>query len=188
MFLNKYLTLTKILVLICFFNIHAIPQTSEYHVKSVFLWRIAKYIDWPTQSKITDESKPLILSILGKDNFGKVLELVYSSRDKKIKNKIVKIQYITELSQIKGCNILYISYSERRRLDKILSYVKGKPILTVGDTKNYGKKGVHINFYSDQNKTKFELNESSAISEGFKIDYRLRNIAKIVGKRMGGNQ
>ncbi len=178
------------IVLLLFMSIYLLPismygQTSEYDVKVFLLLKISEYIEWPEQSEINDKSEPFVIGVIGENPFGTLLEDTYQKEKNKIKNKNVEIRYYTEPNQIGQCHILFISSAEKNRLADILSNTHGKSVLTLGDTKNFGENGVHINFYILKNKIRFELNESSITNEGFNVDYRLRNIAKIVGYRKG---
>ncbi len=160
-------------------------QKSEYDVKAVFITRILPYIEWPEESGISYKTKPFTIVILGRNPFGSVLEDIYSSEEQKVKNKTVVIQYVKDIDDINQCDLLFIANHDKEKLYRTLLYVKGKPILTVSDTKGFGQEGVHVNFYIKDNKTRFEFNEQSASNDGFKVDYRLRNIAKIVGLKKG---
>ncbi|MCP4692871.1 MAG: YfiR family protein [Desulfobacterales bacterium] len=160
-------------------------QTGEYDVKAIVLWKIAQYIEWPGGTNAVDETSPFVIAVLGKNPFGASLENYYLTKKRKIKNRKVIIRYLSEMDRMDRFHVLFISKSEEKRIDDILSRVKGKSTLTVGDTKNFGKKGVHINFYVKKRKVQFEVNESAAAAEKFKVDYRLRTIAKIVGGKKG---
>ncbi len=182
MFINKMLYILIIPACICILPINAMSQTSDYDVKAVLLWRIAQFMEWPDQTKTIDESEFFVIAVIGKNPFGTILEDVYLDVGQKIKNKKVKIRYFTEIDQIGQCHLLFISGSEEKRLDDILTHTKGKRILIVGDTKNFAKKGVHVNFITSKDKIKFELNESSVAAEGFNVDYHLRSIARVVDR------
>lgn len=177
---KRLLLFLLILLVMCTAPYRISAQTSE-DFKAVLLSKITQYIEWPENANLTDQSKPFIITVIGKNPFGSLLEDLYLSNGQKIKNKYVEIHYIKEIHEIDQCNILFISNSEEKRLMDILYYTKGKPILTISDTKNFGEKGVNINFFISNNRTKFELNETSITNNGFRVDYRLRNIAKIVG-------
>lgn len=184
----------KVIFVILFLSIFSsIPksifaQASDYEVKSFLLWKISDYIEWPRTANMDDKSKPFIIAVLGKNPFGNLLDDLYSTGGQKIKNKNVVIRYYKNVEEIDRCHILFISESEKKRLKDILSYTKTKPILTIGDTEEFGEKGVHINFYIAKNKTRFKLNELSVENDGFKVDFRLRNIAKIISSTKGDKQ
>jgi len=168
------------LFLFLFLPVVTLAQESEYNVKAVLLERLTRFIEWPEESTVNDTSQSFILGIIGKNPFGSILEQVYSNQ--KIKDKKVEIRYISKIKKIPGCHLLFISQSEKKALSKILSFTRGKPILTIGDTKNYAEEGVLINFYFVENKTRFEINESEAQKSGLFISYRLLNLAKIVNQ------
>lgn len=186
--ISRRLFVFVILLLFCLLPKNSNAQASEYALKSLLIGRTAQYIEWPEKNEMNDKSEPFIIGVIGENPFGTLLEDMYIKEGIKIKNKNVEIRYYTELNQIVHCNILFISSTEKNRLNDILSHTHGKPVLTFGDTKNFGNNGVQINFYMLKNKIRFELNESSITDEGFNVDYRLRNIAKIVGYRKGETQ
>lgn len=186
--ISRRLFVFVILLLFCLLPKNSNAQASEYVLKSLLISKTAQYIEWPEKNELNDKSEPFIIGVIGENPFGTLLEDMYIKEGIKIKNKNVEIRYYTELNQIVHCNILFISSTEKNRLNDILSHTQGKPVLTLGDTRNFGNNGVHINFYMLKNKIRFELNESSITDEGFNVDYRLRNIAKIVGYRKGETQ
>ncbi|MCP4220407.1 MAG: YfiR family protein, partial [bacterium] len=71
-----------------------------------------------------------------------MLERSYSTR--KMKNKTVVIQYLDSIEQLdaKKCHMLFISHSMEKDLDKIITKIWKKPILTVSDTPGFAKRGV----------------------------------------------
>ncbi len=185
---RKWVFALIILSYFCFLPPCVIAQMGEYDIKAVFLSRIAEFVEWPEQTGTVDDSKPFVIVVIGNSPFGTVLDDVYLSGERKIKNRKVDIQYFSNINQIEHCDLLFISKSEGKKLDDILLHVKGKPILTVGDSDRFGEKGVHFNFYTINNKTRFEINEFTTTSDGFEIDFRLRKIGKVVGRNEGGYQ
>ncbi len=169
-----------ILIFLSLFVSTLTAQISEYRVKAVFLERFTRFTEWPGESAINDTTKPFVISVIGKNPFGNLLEETYSSQ--KILNKNIEIRYISKIDQIEETNILFISKSKQKELSKILSYTKDKPILTVGDTKGFAKKGVMINFYLSSGKLRFEINETAVKESGLSMSYLLLQVALIVSK------
>lgn len=168
-----------IYLLICLMGngiIHA--QTDEYLMKAGFLERFTRFIEWPVETNITDSSKPFVISVIGKNPFDEKLDQFFETT--KIKNRKVEIRYISELGEIKNTHVLFITKSKQKQLSEILSLTQGKPVLTVSDTDGFGKKGVLINFYIEQNKIRFEINKNTIQESGLQISYLLLNIAKII--------
>lgn len=171
------------LILILFFTLFlqckdVNAQASEYRLKAVFLERFTRFIEWPEKTSISDTSKPFVIKIIGKNPFGDVLKAIYSRT--KIKNKPVKIYYISSVEEIKDCQILFIAASMENSLEQILKYTNEKPILTIGDCQGFGQRGVIINFFILNNKVRFEINEKTLNQSRLYLSYLLLNVATVI--------
>jgi len=167
-----------VLFIILYFELPCFCQEAEYQIKAVFLEQFTRFIEWPDSSGESNITTPFVIKVLGKNPFGNILEQTYAK--KKINNKTVEIQYISNPAEITDCHILFISSSLKSVLPEILCYTLNKPILTVGDTEGFAQQDVIINFYLSDNKVKFEINQKAAQDSGLTISYILFNIAKIV--------
>lgn len=147
-------------------------------MKSVFLERFTRFITWPQDDSVNDPSEPFIIGILGENPFGTLLHEIYS--EQKINDKRAEIRHYTSTKEITGCNLLFISQSEERRLERILSELDSFPILTVGDTDGYADRGIMINMYLDEGKVRFEVNRSALEKAELKVSHLLLKSARIV--------
>jgi len=157
-------------------NLHA--QTSEYELKAVYLERFTRFVDWSEESSMSDTTKPFVIGVIGENPFGKCLERIYEKR--KIKNKAVEILLVKNLNDISKCHILFIPKSEKRHLDKIINITRNRPILTIADTKGFCEKNVHINFYFDADRVRFEINNEAVKKAGLYMKYQLLERSKII--------
>ena len=159
-------------------------QAEEYQLKAAFLERFTRFIDWPNGSDVENSSRPFVIGVLGENPFDEILEEIYSKQ--KIKNKYVKTIYISEISEINKCNLVFISKSYQKKIQQVISYTKNKPILTVSDSKDFAKKGVLINFIIKDNKLRFEINGNAVKQSGLKISHLLMQQAIVVGDSEDG--
>ncbi|MCP4111057.1 MAG: YfiR family protein [Desulfobacteraceae bacterium] len=58
----------------------AYPQLSDEVLKAAWLERFSRFVEWPEESGINDVSKPFVITVIGKNPFGKVLNQLYSTR------------------------------------------------------------------------------------------------------------
>jgi hypothetical protein len=65
-------------------------------------------------------------------------------------------------------------------LQKVLDYLKERPILTVTDTEGFAEAGCFINYYEFEDKLRFEINQKGMQDAGFKVDYRLLRVSKVL--------
>ena len=172
-----------IIILICYSigisNSYADQKDKEYHIKAAFLLNFAKFMEWPSHA-FSDTSTPLILCILGKDPFDKALKTI---EDKIAKERRLVIKKASCIEDMKECHILFISTSEKKNLSVILSKIKGLPILTVAETKNFCQSGGIVNFIVVKNKIRFEINVEAAKRIGLKISSKLLKLSKIIKER-----
>ena len=155
-------------------------KLGEYEVKAVFIYNLAKFIEWPDKS--LDNSSTLTVYILGDDPFGKDLDAI---RDKLIKGRRFVVKQIDSPDDLKNANILFISSSEKERLRDILKSISGLPILTVGDTKSFAQRGVMVNFYLENSQIRFEINLEAANLAGLKISSNLLRMGTIISPPKG---
>jgi hypothetical protein len=153
---------------------------AEYDVKAAFLYNFAKFVDWPPAA--FPDPNSLRICVLGEDPFGKSLQAV---TDEQVGGHKLIVTRTESLAKPTGCQILFISRSERERLAQILAAVKGSPVLTVGDTDGFANRGVMINFVLEGSKVRFEINTESADRAGIKISSKLLQLAKKIVANSG---
>jgi hypothetical protein len=168
------------LLLVCCFtlSVSAFSQADVNTLKAVYLEKFSRFITWPKECKIEQLDQPFIIAVFGTTKLTQSLQMVYSQQE--IYNKRVIINEITELKDIKDCHILFIADSEKKELQKILSITNGLPILTISETEGMAKKGVIINFFEENNKLRFEINESALLKSPLKMSYYLLSTARII--------
>ena len=82
--------------------------------------------------------------------------------------------------EIRGCHILFVSFSERFNVEQIVKQAKKLPILTVGDTEGFAQLGLDINLLVVENKVKLEINKQCLDAKEFKVSSELLDLATIV--------
>lgn len=153
-------------------------QLPEYSVKSEFLERFTRFIDWPDDSAVADHGVPFVIGLFGGDPFKGYLTQM--AHERKIKNKPVEIRFLAAPDDVLGCDMVFVSAAGEESLPRIISLTQNKTILTVGDTPGFCEKGILINFYKAGANIRFEINEAAVRGSGLKMSGRLLNLARIV--------
>lgn len=112
--------------------------SNPYKVEAAFLLHFTHYVTWPAQT-FTDTDAPWRVCILGKDPFGDVLEATFRGRTEQ--GRSFKIYRASTLSNLPRCQIVYIAYVDPTRLRAVLSHLRGQPVLTVGEPRNFLREG-----------------------------------------------
>ncbi|MGH9327471.1 MAG: YfiR family protein [Terriglobia bacterium] len=154
----------------------AIGQVSEYAVKAAFVYKFSEFVEWPAGS-FKSSNAPITICVLGENPFGNALEQI--TEGKFFAGRGFQVMHISSANTAKGCRVLFISRSEKKRLGPILSDLAQPGILTVGDTAGYAERGVMINLYLEGDKVRFEINPDAAARAGIKISSKLLSLAKI---------
>lgn len=161
-----------------FFSPHEVQaepyQAGEYQVKAAFLLNFANFIQWP-QGALGDDT--FTIGVLGQDPFGSASD---SLKGKTVKGRKVVIKRYDDPEDAREADILFISASEKRSLPRILKTIKGKSILTVGDSKDFGRSGVMINLLLLRKRVGFEIHLAAAHQAGLEISSQLLKLAQEV--------
>jgi hypothetical protein len=158
------------------------PRAVEYGVKAVFLERFARFVEWPPEA-LGEPGTPFRITVLGDDPFDGLLEQAYASRQ--VRGRPVEIRHAARPSELGPCHLLFISGSMARHLDEVLVRLRGLPVLLVGDTEGFGEAGIHLNFFLEADKVRFELNTGALRQTGLGVSYLLQQVARPVETRGG---
>lgn len=156
---------------------------SEYEIKAAFLYNFLKFVEWPSQV-FPAKDTPIVIGILGTDPFlassPSVNFLEQAIAGKSIEERKVIIRPMERTGNLKNCQLLFVSASEKKNLKEIFEALRGSNVLTVSETDNFCEQGGMVNFIKQSGKVRFEINPASAEKGQLKISSRLLNVAKIV--------
>ena len=152
----------------------ACAQVSEYEVKAACLFHFVQFVKWPSGS-----AGPVTVGILGDDPFGGAL--AKAVQDEANEGRKVAVKRSRKVEDLKGCQVVFISSSERANTGAILASLAGANVLTVGEHEGFVKQGGVIGFISEGTKVRFEINNGAAQRAGLEISSRLLKLATRVG-------
>lgn len=159
--------------------LHAQSSPTEYQVKAAYLYNFAKFVEWPPQVMSSDSS--FNICVLGRDPFDSTFGTAIAGESIKGKNVVVK--RIPRAQDGAGCHILFISSSEDARLKEILAVLDKTSVLTVSDMPQFTRRGGMIQFVTEANRVRFEVNLTSAERTGLMLSSQLLKVA--IGVRRG---
>ncbi|MBS1949612.1 MAG: YfiR family protein [Bacteroidetes bacterium] len=134
------------------------------------IYNFLKYIQWP------DDSNPeFVVGVLGEDNVFNALKNYYDGKPKG--SKKFSIKKLTDVSETVTSSVVYIGKGRSNDFENVKNVVIGKPILTITDSFNLGKKGSCINFKVIDDKLKFEINQAAMNSNNLKVAGQLISMA-----------
>jgi hypothetical protein len=145
---------------------------NEYEVKAAFLYKFASFVEWPAAGNST-----VCIGVVGDDPFGALLDQVV--KGKSIYGREFLVRRFRSGEKPAGCDIVFISPSERKHLRLILDGLRGANVLTVGETPEFCQSGGVINFEILNDRVQFEINLEAAARARLKVSSKLLSVAKI---------
>lgn len=159
------------------FNLPCYAQSEESVIKAAYIERITRFIEWPNLQFPRDTSTFKICVYKDKELYS-ILKIAL--KDKRIKNKEVTVHELTIYENISSYDLCYLSEIPNNEFSSIMSVANNAGVLMLSAGKDYGIKGVHINFYIEENKLKFEINRKSVTAGNFIISSLLMNNSRII--------
>ncbi|QHT69497.1 YfiR family protein [Rhodocytophaga rosea] len=160
-----------LLVICSVYQTELYAQNNDYRFHSVFIYNFTKYIQWPA----SQQSGDFIIAVLGNSPIGTELEKM--AENKTVGSQKMIIKRIKSLDEANNCHILFIPSNNSNNFDEIQAKLRGKPTLVITEKTGMAQKGSGINFVMQDNKWKFELNESATQSAGLKVSKELSKLA-----------
>jgi YfiR/HmsC-like len=146
---------------------------NEYQVKAAFILNFARFVDWPGDAFADGGS--LVVGVVGDDPFGGALDQLSGNS---IEGRRLVIRRLKSTDNLRACQILFVSSSERSRLGKIMESVKGASVLTIGDLPQFNQMGGVIKFVVQDNRVRFEINGAAAAQARLRISSKLLALSK----------
>jgi hypothetical protein len=150
----------------------------EYAIKARFLLQFPEFVAGPPEASLGEASKPFVIVVLGASPFEGYLDAAQAGR--KVRGHPVKVVYTQDHARAGEGHMLFICASERDHVKDIMARLGRKPVLTVGDTEGFPKRGVVINLVVEDNLPRFEINLAAARFSGLGLSAQLLSLARKV--------
>ncbi len=154
---------------------HAAP--SEYELKAAFIYQIARFVEWPSTGALVNAGAPLRLCVLGGNPFGPALETI---RGKPVNEREMEVTLLDINADTRECAMLFIAAPAEKHLERIVALSRGTGMLTIGDTEGFAQRGAVLNFFPENGKIRFEINQQASRRAGVKISSQLLKLARIL--------
>jgi len=169
-----YLLLAS-LTLVCISSTAAVEPQSEYEIKGAYLYNFSRLVQLP-EAHFRDDNL-YNLCIVGVNPFGNFLTPL---KERRVDGRPFSLNYLRSKKELAGCEMLFISRSEERKLDDWLEQASAFNILTVSDIDDFAHRGGMIGLVTRDNRVKFEINNLAAQRCNIAISAKLLELGNIV--------
>jgi hypothetical protein len=156
----------------------------EYELKAVYLYNFLQFVQWPESQRMISKDGAMVIGIVGESPFGGAFEELEETIRKTGKRPFRVIYYgpYHEGLNMRNCHMLFVSASERKNFAKIITDLRGLPVLTVADTEGFLSAGGMIELVKAQGKIRWTINRAGADEAGLRFSAQLLTLAvRVVG-------
>jgi hypothetical protein len=156
----------------------ATAQELVTKLEAEFLERFTRFIEWPASSSVSDPASPFVIGVV---NHPQILDsLNQMAATTSFKGKRLEVRRIESVNQALSCNVVFVGPGDRDRFREIVAGVAGRPVLVVSDSSGYGRQGSMINFLTEGEFVRFEVNRNAAEANGLRFAPELLALGEAV--------
>lgn len=163
--------ITTLILLFSLFCSEAIFALSEKEIKTGFVYNFIKFINVPTANN------DINLCIIKNGSSGYPF---HQLNGKRIKEKVIKVSYVSSSSQLSQCDIAFLPSNSSQSIQAFASSGNRSKVVTISDKANFINAGGIIGLNTRGKKVLFEVNNSLAKKHGIFISSEMLSIASNV--------
>jgi hypothetical protein len=141
----------------------------EYRVKAAYLLNFARFVEWAPPA----DASPLTICVASPSPFGPVLDQTVAGE--RVSGRPVTARTIMAPSD--DCSVLFVP--EAAAAAPYLRAVQGRPVLTVGETRDFIARGGIIGFLREGNNIRFAIDNDTAERANLRISSRLLRLGRM---------
>jgi len=157
--------------------VYADQSPTEYQVKAAYLFNFLKFVEWPDDPGGDPHAK-WVIGFVGDTPIGD--ELTRLVEGKNVLGRELQVKKFQAADNLRACNILFISESEKKRLPPILAELRGSSVLTVADMDNFIGGGGMIQFMVEDARVRVAIDVGATSRAHLKVSSKLLALARVV--------
>jgi hypothetical protein len=150
--------------------------SDEYRLKAAFLLNFAKLVEWPA-SAAPAPGAPLVLAVAAPA--GVRDSIAAGLAGAAVAGHPVEVRGVVDPGDVVGCHIVFVSV-DGGDVAALVAAARGSSALTVGESRDFARRGGVIRFFEEKRKLRFEINPGAADRAGLRISSRLLGLARLV--------
>jgi YfiR/HmsC-like len=151
---------------------------SEAQVKAAFLLNFPKYVEWPATA-FSQTDSPIVVAFWGEEEVAD--EFAVMSEKKIIAGHPIHLVRVKSIDQCQDCHILFIGSAESRKSPEMLQKLRGRSVLTVGESDDFIDHGGMIGLARRERRVMLEVNLEPIHEAGLKVSSKLLAVATVKG-------
>jgi YfiR/HmsC-like len=150
----------------------------ERAVRAAYVYNLIPYVAWPAQEK------ELTIGFVGDAATGTVMKQLLEGRSSN--GRTIRVALDPADEELQKCDVLYLDDAPAAEARKALEKVKGRSVLTVGETEGFARDGGMIGLVNTGDHIRIEVNLEATQAAKIRISSRVLNLATIVAPAQKG--
>jgi YfiR/HmsC-like len=152
----------------------ATPAPTEFEIKAVFLYHFTQFVAWP-EAAFSGPDAPFVIGLVGTNPFGDSLKKIIGGEA--VGTHRLELQEVDSVTAETRCQILYFAENGEDFLD--LRRLRTSPVLTVGESDSFCKRGGMIQFFLERRRVRLKVNLEEARAHSLEISAKLLRVAEV---------
>lgn len=150
---------------------------TEHQAKAAYLYNFAKFVEWPPDAA-RDSRSDVVLVVLGDENLLDVLRKAVVG--KAINGRTLVAKRWKAGKPDPDWRLVFIAVEAESKLPAVIAQLEGAPVLLVGESEGFARKGGMVALVLDGDRLRFQINVEAASRARLKISSQLLSLATIV--------
>jgi YfiR/HmsC-like len=146
------------------------PATRQEDIEATFIYNFGKFVDWP-ESSFSESVRSFRIEIVGRDPFDGRLDQVMIG--KTMHDLPIEVVHSLGQASTTPVHIAFVSGSEKKRLDVLLSTYRGQHVLTVSNIGDFTQNGGMIGFVTEAGAVRFTIDQATVMRSDLRMSSRL---------------
>jgi hypothetical protein len=157
--------------------IYAGQSPTENQVKAAYLFNFLKFVEWPDDPAADPHGK-WVIGVVGDSPVGG--ELARLVEGKNVLGRDLQVKKFQAADNLRVCNILFISESEKKRVPSILAALRGSSVLTVADMGNFIGLGGMVELVVEEGRVRVTIDAGATGRARLRVSSKLLALAQAV--------
>ncbi|MEE9493264.1 MAG: YfiR family protein [Gammaproteobacteria bacterium] len=150
-------------------------------IKAAFIFNFIKFTEWPQDVRLQT------INVCVRNDAGMYVEL-QGLKNKRAHGVPLEIIQIDDESKLSQCQVIYFGEMAESHLDRVLSHLAGRSILTIGDHASFIQQGGGIRLFLSNNRLRFEISPVAVNQSQLVISSKLLSLSRKSAMHGGAGQ
>lgn len=152
-------------------------RLAEDQIKAGFLFNFTRFVGW-SESPFVSATAPFALCIVDDPVIAELL--TQASAGRVVNGRGIEVRRMRPGENLRGCNVVFLGGTSERQAGRMIDGLKGASVLTVGESPEFLQAGGMLNFRTEEDQVKLELNLEAARRGGVLISAKLIGVSRLV--------